>query len=86
MPGQHCVAEAPGHEAPDVPRLRVDGGEGCHADAGHGLEPQDGCLVLALPAAEPHLPMMMGMVFSRVRERLAAEAPELRPSQLRVLE
>lgn len=42
--------------------------------------------VKRLPAAEPHLPMMMGMVFARVRERLAAEAPELRPSQLRVLE
>jgi len=42
--------------------------------------------VKRLPAAEPHLPMMMGMIFARVRERLAAEAPELRPSQLRVLE
>jgi DNA-binding MarR family transcriptional regulator len=30
--------------------------------------------------------MLMGMVFGRLRERLAAEAPELRPSQLRVLE
>lgn len=39
-----------------------------------------------LPAVEPHLPMLMGMIFGRVRERLAAEAPGLRPSQLRVLE
>ena len=39
-----------------------------------------------LPAVEPHLPMLMGMVFGRLRERLAAEAPALRPSQLRVLE
>ncbi|PKH44371.1 DNA-binding transcriptional regulator, MarR family [Nocardioides alpinus] len=39
-----------------------------------------------LPAVEPHLPMLMGMVFGRLRERLAEEAPELRPSQLRVLE
>lgn len=39
-----------------------------------------------LPAVEPHLPMLMGMVFGRLRERLAVEAPELRPSQLRVLE
>lgn len=39
-----------------------------------------------LPAVEPHLPMLMGMVFGHVRERLAEEAPELRPSQLRVLE
>jgi DNA-binding MarR family transcriptional regulator len=30
--------------------------------------------------------MLMGMVFSRLRERLAVEAPDLRPSQLRVLE
>jgi DNA-binding MarR family transcriptional regulator len=30
--------------------------------------------------------MLMGMVFGRLRERLAAEAPDLRPSQLRVLE
>ncbi len=30
--------------------------------------------------------MLMGMVFGRLRERLAEEAPELRPSQLRVLE
>ncbi|WP_299924881.1 MarR family winged helix-turn-helix transcriptional regulator [uncultured Nocardioides sp.] len=42
--------------------------------------------VKRLPAARPHLPMLMGMVFGRLRERLAAEAPELRPSQLRVLE
>ena len=39
-----------------------------------------------LPAVEPHLPMLMGMVFGRLRERLAQEAPDLRPSQLRVLE
>jgi DNA-binding MarR family transcriptional regulator len=39
-----------------------------------------------LPAVEPHLPMLMGMVFARLRERLAQDAPELRPSQLRVLE
>ncbi|RYB96088.1 MarR family transcriptional regulator [Nocardioides glacieisoli] len=39
-----------------------------------------------LPAVEPHLPMLMGMVFARLRERLAEDAPELRPSQLRVLE
>src|ERR671913_1436137 len=42
--------------------------------------------VKRLPAARPHLPMLMGMVFSRLRERLAVEAPDLRPSQLRVLE
>ena len=42
--------------------------------------------VKRLPAARPHLPMLMGMVFGQLRERLAAEAPELRPSQLRVLE
>ena len=39
-----------------------------------------------LPAVEPHLPMLMGMVFAHLRERLADEAPELRSSQLRVLE
>ncbi len=39
-----------------------------------------------LPAVEPHLPMLMGMVFGHLRERLVQEAPELRPSQLRVLE
>jgi DNA-binding MarR family transcriptional regulator len=39
-----------------------------------------------LPAAEPHLPMLMGMVFAQLRERLAQDAPELRSSQLRVLE
>ena len=38
------------------------------------------------PAVEPHLPMLMGMVFGRLREQLAEQAPELRPSQLRVLE
>lgn len=38
------------------------------------------------PAVEPHLPMLMGVVFGRLRERLAQDAPELRPSQLRVLE
>lgn len=42
--------------------------------------------VKRLPAAEPHLPMMMGLVFAQLRERLAEDAPELRPSQLRVLE
>jgi DNA-binding MarR family transcriptional regulator len=42
--------------------------------------------VKRLPAVRPHLPMLMGMVFSRLRERLADEAPDLRPSQLRVLE
>ena len=39
-----------------------------------------------LPAVEPHLPMLMGMVFAHLRDRLAEEAPQLRPSQLRVLE
>ena len=39
-----------------------------------------------LPAVEPHLPMLMGLVFAHLRARLAGEAPELRPSQLRVLE
>lgn len=39
-----------------------------------------------LPAAEPHLPMLMGMIFGHLRGRLAVEAPDLRPSQLRVLE
>ena len=39
-----------------------------------------------LPAAEPHLPMLMGMVFGHLRARLAQDAPALRPSQLRVLE
>ncbi len=39
-----------------------------------------------LPAIEPHLPLLMGTLFGRLRERLAVEAPELRPSQLRVLE
>lgn len=43
-------------------------------------------VVKRVPAAEPHLPMMMGMVFSRLRELLARDAPDLRPSQLRVLE
>lgn len=42
--------------------------------------------VKRVPAAEPHLPMLMGLVFGRVRERLAEDAPDLRPSQLRVLE
>ncbi|MCY4727857.1 MarR family winged helix-turn-helix transcriptional regulator [Nocardioides sp. STR2] len=42
--------------------------------------------VKRLPAARPHLPMLMGLVFGRLRERLAAEVPDLRPSQLRVLE
>ena len=39
-----------------------------------------------LPAVEPHLPMLMGLVFAHLRDRLAAEAPQLRTSQLRVLE
>lgn len=34
----------------------------------------------------PHVPMFMGLVFARLRERLASDAPELRPSQVRVLE
>ena len=38
------------------------------------------------PAVEPHLPMLMGLVFDHLRDRLSEEAPELRPSQLRVLE
>ena len=42
--------------------------------------------VKRLPAVRPHLPMLMGMVFGQLRERLAVEAPDLRPSQLRVLE
>ena len=42
--------------------------------------------VKRLPATRPHLPMLMGMVFGKLRRRLAAEAPDLRPSQLRVLE
>ncbi len=42
--------------------------------------------VKRLPAVDPHLPMLMGMVFGQLRERLADQAPELRPSQLRVLE
>lgn len=42
--------------------------------------------VKRLPVTQPHLPMLMGMVFATVRRRLAAEAPDLRPSQLRVLE
>lgn len=42
--------------------------------------------VKRLPAAQPHLPMLIGMVFGKVRSRLAVEAPALRPSQLRVLE
>ncbi|NYE35138.1 DNA-binding MarR family transcriptional regulator [Nocardioides cavernae] len=42
--------------------------------------------VKRLPAVEPHLPMLMGMVFARLRAQLAEDAPDLRPSQLRVLE
>ena len=42
--------------------------------------------VKRLPAVRPHLPMLMGMVFGQLRERLAVDAPDLRPSQLRVLE
>ena len=39
-----------------------------------------------LPPVEPHLPMLMGIVFGHLRARLADRAPDLRPSQLRVLE
>lgn len=39
-----------------------------------------------LPAVEPHLPMLMGLVFAQLRARLVDDAPELRSSQLRVLE
>jgi DNA-binding MarR family transcriptional regulator len=39
-----------------------------------------------LPAVEPHVPMLMGLVFGRMRARLAEEPLELRPSQARVLE
>jgi DNA-binding MarR family transcriptional regulator len=42
--------------------------------------------VKRLPATRPHLPMLMGLVFGQLRERLAVEVPDLRPSQLRVLE
>ncbi len=42
--------------------------------------------VKRVPVVEPHLPMLMGLVFGRLRDRVADEAPELRPSQLRVLE
>ncbi|UFN45939.1 MarR family winged helix-turn-helix transcriptional regulator [Nocardioides okcheonensis] len=38
------------------------------------------------PVVEPHLPMLMGLVFGQLREQLALDVPELRPSQLRVLE
>lgn len=38
------------------------------------------------PAVDPHLPMLMGLVFGQLREQLAQDVPELRPSQLRVLE
>jgi DNA-binding MarR family transcriptional regulator len=34
----------------------------------------------------PHVPLLMGLVFTRLRERLAQDAPALRPSQLRVME
>ena len=42
--------------------------------------------VKRVPTADPHLPMLIGLVFGQVRDRLAVDAPELRPSQLRVLE
>jgi DNA-binding MarR family transcriptional regulator len=42
--------------------------------------------VKRLPAADPHLPMLMGLVFGKLRSQLAEDAPELRASQLRVLE
>ncbi len=35
---------------------------------------------------DPHVPLLMGLVFGQVRGRLAQEAPALRPSQLRLLE
>ena len=35
---------------------------------------------------EPHVPLLMGLVFTRIRDRLAQDAPALRPSQLRVME
>ncbi|KQV65855.1 hypothetical protein ASC64_13280 [Nocardioides sp. Root122] len=35
---------------------------------------------------EPHVPLLMGLVFARLRDRLAQDAPALRPSQLRVME
>lgn len=38
------------------------------------------------PMVEPHLPMLMGLVFGQLRDQLAEDAPDLRPSQLRVLE
>ena len=42
--------------------------------------------VKRVPAAAPHLPMLMGLVFGKLRSQLAQDAPELRASQLRVLE
>lgn len=39
-----------------------------------------------LPPVEPHVPMLMGIVFGRMRARLADEPLDLRPSQARVLE
>lgn len=39
-----------------------------------------------MPAVEPHVPMLMGIVFSRMRAKASEEAVELRPSQVRVLE
>ncbi|GAA1923088.1 MarR family winged helix-turn-helix transcriptional regulator [Nocardioides hwasunensis] len=43
--------------------------------------------LVGLPTStEPHLAILLGMVFGRLRGQLAADAPELRPSQLRVLE
>ncbi|MDT0184605.1 MarR family transcriptional regulator [Microbacterium sp. ARD31] len=35
---------------------------------------------------EPHVPLLMGLVFAQVRDRLGQDAPALRPSQLRVME
>lgn len=40
----------------------------------------------AMPAVQPHAPMLMGLVFGRMRSRAATDGPRLRPSQARVLE
>lgn len=42
--------------------------------------------VKRLPVAEPHVPMLMGMLFAQLRARLGEMAPDLRLSQHRVLE
>jgi DNA-binding MarR family transcriptional regulator len=39
-----------------------------------------------LPAVEPHVPMLMGLVFGQMRARMGDAPLELRPSQARVLE